>query len=143
MVDADEIRAHWGQRLATIALWLIGVAWLFGCARLTLALVVPPMSYIHSNKLTDHQRYEQGVREIALAGVSVGFAGLAAIVALVARRRALCVTLLIVTLLLCVPAAWLDHAGTRLRHQYGPRPPAPAHTRCVNYSGAPPGCPGG
>jgi hypothetical protein len=52
-------------------------------------------------------------------------------------------TLLIVTLLLCVPAAMLDHDGRRLLHRYGPQAPAPTHTRCVNYSGEHPGCPGG
>jgi hypothetical protein len=56
---------------------------------------------------------------------------------------ALCVTLLIVTLLLGVPAAMLDHYGTRLVHRYGPPAPVPVHTRCVNHSGEPPGCPGG
>jgi hypothetical protein len=128
-VDAGEIRAHRGRRLGTIDLWLIGVAWLFGCAGLALTLLVPPMSYVSSNRVTDHQHYENGVHSIALALVSVGLAGLAAIVAFATRRMALCVALVIVTLLLCVPAAWLDHAGTRLRHQYGPQAPAPRRPR--------------
>jgi hypothetical protein len=106
-------------------------------------MLAPQMTFWIPAELTPHQQYQQGVKAIALALVGVGLPALAALVAFAAKRKALSVTLLILTLALCIPAAMLGRFGLHQVHEHGrPRPPAPVHNGCVPRSGGK-SCPGG